>query len=222
MLSIDKRSEELSSRAALFRILARGFACPVEGHAVEIREALTVLDWKQRYGDAGRRLRHTRHAWQSVNDDRLTADYVRLFTETGPVSLHETAYESGSMATRAVALADISGLYEAFGFYHGDSELPDHLGAELAFSNLLLLKERYARNSNLKAQACFAAQTIAVFLQQHLGRWVNAFEQRIAAADNETPYHDLATLLAATVRQECRHRRVHPESVQTHTKHEVA
>lgn len=222
MQNIAKRSEELSRRAALFRMLAHAFACPAEGRAVEIREALTLIGCKERYGDVSRCLRHTQHAWQSVNDDRLAADYVHLFTETGPVSLHETAYEGGSMATRAVALADIGGLYRAFGFYHDDSELPDHLGVELAFSNLLLLKERYAWNTNLKAQACFAAQTIAVFLQQHLGRWVNAFEQRVAAVDNETPYHDLAALVAAAVRQECRRRRVHPQSVQAYTQHEVA
>lgn len=213
---------EITQRALLFRTLACAFAYPIEGRALEIREALCALAWTAGTDDIGRGVQGIRDAWRSVNDARLAADYRRLFGRGGPVALNETGYDAPSMAARAVVLADIDGLYRSFGFSPKSSELPDRLEAELDFVAVLLLKESYARTSDLKAQRRIAAQAIAAFLQQHLGRWVDRFADAIAAVDADTPYDGFARLLGVAVARECRQRRVRRAHTSGGMSHEVA
>lgn len=220
MAATDKRSTDASRRVAVFGLLARAFARPAPGRAGEVRDALTILASATEDARLIQYLRSARQAWRSVNDHELAKDYARLFDSA--VSLHETTYDGRSMAARAVALADIEGLYQAFGFRHDEAELSDHIAAELSFLSLLLRKESYALANDLTAQADLAGHTASVFLKQHLGRWVDVLEQQIRTVDTETPYYDLLVLLVVAVGQECRRRRVRPKGVRAYLKHEIA
>lgn len=220
MAAIDKRSTDASHRVAVFGLLARAFARPTPGRAAEIRDALTVLASRTQDARLVQYLRSAWQAWRSIDDRELTEDYARLFDSA--VSLHETMYDGRSMAARAVVLADIEGLYQAFGFRHDDAELPDHIAAELSFLSLLLRKESYALANDLTAQAGLATHTASVFLKQHLGRWVDALEQQIRAIGTETPYYDLVVLLVVALGQECRRRRVRPKGIHADLKREFA
>lgn len=208
------KPEELVCRAALFGLLSRAFAYPTASCAAEVRELLADLAKKGENDRKliARRLRGAERAWRAARDQELTDDYQRLFAASGRIPLHETAYVADTAARRAVQLADIAGLYRAFGFDapHDDPEITDHISAEAAFLSFLLMKEMQALRRGVKGQGRIAGDGVRVFLEYHLGRWINGLARQIGRRRAATPYHELGVLLLAVVAQECRRRHVRP------------
>jgi DMSO reductase family type II enzyme chaperone len=211
-------TEALLARAALWRVLARGFAYPEDGHAralakdfARLRDSDGAREFSPRLH---RHIARAARAWRAAGDGACAAEYMRLFLGSGPVSLHETAYGDGRrIAGRPAELADIAGFYSAFGFAVSAAapDLPDHLCAEIEFASLLLLKQAYARTQPNPAHAALTRAAAREFLAQHLGRWAGALAAAIAANRAAAPYAELAALLTETVTVECRRARAAPE-----------
>jgi DMSO reductase family type II enzyme chaperone len=201
----------MMSRAALFRLLALGFAYPAPGHASEMRKTFFQLGAAVRRGlfspSLARSIGAAQRVVSAAGDAALAAEYLRLFSGRGAVSLHEAAYGDGRrIAGRPAELADISGFYLAFGVSasDGDPDLPDHLSAELEFLSLLLLKESHATLRGWRAKSRIARDAAKAFLEDHLGRWVGAFARDLARADASPSYQALARLVCSAVDSECR------------------
>jgi DMSO reductase family type II enzyme chaperone len=208
------------SRAALFRLLAAGFAYPAAGHVAEMRSAFFRLARARRGGAFAPSLAGcitgAQNAWHAAADAALAAEYLRLFSGSGPVSLHEAAYGDGRrMAGRPVELADISGFYHAFGLSTSDRnpDLPDHLSAELEFVSLLLLKEGQAEDLGWPAKSRIARDAAKGFLESHLGRWVAAFARDLRRVDASPPYQALARLMCTAASSECRRLGARPKLI---------
>jgi TorA maturation chaperone TorD len=207
------------SRAALFRLLAEGFAYPATGHSADMQRGFSRLA----PGVRGRvfapplasAVTAARRAWAAAADATLAGEYLRLFSGNGPVSLHEAAYGDGRrIAGRSVELADISGCYLAFGVSASgsDPDLPDHLSAELEFISLLLLKESHAAAQGWSMKSRIARDAAKAFLEGHLARWVGALATSLSQAGACAPYQALARLTCVAVAAECRNLGARPRS----------
>ena len=212
----DKQAQELLARAAVFRLLARGFAYPAEGHAREMQQAFARLyeaDRSTRFVPrVSLALTRAQQEWRHADGNETSREYMRLFLGSGPVSLHETAYGDGRrIAGRPVELADISGFYAAFGFAlsESDPDLPDHLCAELEFYSLLLVKQAYAILRGWLPKAHIAREAAKTFLEQHLGRWIGTLKTSLQE-NNALLYLNLADAVETLVETESKRLRVQP------------
>ena len=163
-------------------------------------------------------------ALRSADETTLRTDYFRLFLGNGPVSLHESAYGDGRrIAGRPHELADISGFYGAFGLRLSDADpnLPDHLGYELEFYSLLLVKQAYADRGGRSLNREVTRRAAKLFLEYHLGRWVEAFVQTLRENEASTPYRELARALEMLIRAEIKRSRVRPFLASGRLPHDV-
>jgi DMSO reductase family type II enzyme chaperone len=204
--------EQLLRTAAAFRAVAQGFAYPGPGQHQVVVKALAALHTPWIRG-ARLPVGRLRRAWEEADGAALQAEYLRLFSGRGPVSLHETAYGDGRrIAGRAAELADIAGFYAAFGLElkQSDPDLPDHIACELEFYSLLLVKQAYAQTRGHKLEHSIAQRAARRFLEQHLGRWVAPLERSIGEAGASAPYRLLGAFLDALVQAEGRRLRARP------------
>jgi TorA maturation chaperone TorD len=141
--------------------------------------------------------------------EELRAEYDRLFglvlaRECPP---NETEYHPSSEPFfRSQQLADIAGFYRAFGLdpSSADAERPDHLGLELEFMALLLMKKRLTLASPdegpeaaERARVCDEAQRN--FFREHLAWWVPAFATGLRRKAGHGFYAAAGQVLAALV-----------------------
>ncbi len=167
----------LIRRAALLRLLAAGFLYPDAALKQRLLKDIAAMP----AGDAAApALAALERAWSMADEESLTDEYSRLFIGGDAVVLHETTY---SGTGRSTELADINGFYLAFGFdlRAGQHEVADHLGVELEFYSLLLLKQAYALEQGWQDKFEITRDAAKAFLADHLGRWVDSVRERAAA-----------------------------------------
>lgn len=131
----------------------------------------------------------------------LQMQYLHSFGAAGSLC-YETEYGLPHEFRQSQELADISGFYNAFGFYNGGQvrERPDHLAVELEFMQALALKEAHALLNGPAEHAEMCAIAQAKFLAEHLGAWVGLFAQSLALNAQEGPYFALAQFTSEFVR----------------------
>lgn len=205
-----QEAQELLKRATAFRVLAAAFAYPVPGHRRSLTEQIRRLAPAAGNGEdlpVARSLGRLWRAWAGADEERIRAEYARLFLGSGPVSLHETAYGDGRrIAGRTAELADISGFYLAFGvrLSQTDPDLPDHVCSELEFYSLMLIKAAYAGRSGWTPKGDITRRALRKFLEQHLGRWTGSLARDVGQCTSAPPYLQLARALQALIRSELR------------------
>lgn len=210
--------QELLARAAIFRALAGAFAYPEAGGARDLTAQFRKLASAAtpQHQPLAQALRRLSRAWAGVAEDRLRAEYARLFLGSGPVVLHETAYgDARRIAGQTTELADISGFYTAFGLRPSttDPDLPDHLCAELEFCSVLLIKAAYANRCGWSLKGEIARRALRTFLEQHLARWSGTLAGELGHHAGTAPYRELAHALTALIRAECRCLGARPQPV---------
>jgi TorA maturation chaperone TorD len=197
--------------ARRLRCLAEGFAYPGAGHRARMLQQLAAVPrHHQRRSRAA--WSAVKRAWRDARQEALEAEYTRLFFGAASLSPRETAYGDGRrIAGRPVELADINGFYQAFALEPSDTsdQLPDHIAVELEFLASLHLKLAYAQMSHQRARGRVVEQAMAVFLEQHLGRWYRAFAGGLVAST--LPYATLGRVLVQELDAEVRHAAVHPK-----------
>jgi len=210
-------ARRLLEEAALFGALAHAWEYPGSGRHAGVVDALRRVRAAQprlrARGALGAAFATAEHAWSAAAPDALVAEYLRLFRGSVPCPLHETAYGDGQrLGGREVELADIRGFYAAFGFTlaPGTPDLPDHLGAELEFVSLLLVKQAYALEAGLADGVRVVKRATADFLEQHLGRWLPAWLGRLQECEAAEAYASLGVLVHRVVGSACARRRLAP------------
>lgn len=195
--------QRLLGRAAIYQLLALALAYP-DREAVETLDLyLADLSAHPTFGELGLepRLRAVVDARPRVSE----AEHTRLFAGAVVCSPYETAYVRQPFA-RSRQLADIAGFYEAFGLRPAEGSRarpPDFIATELEFMSLLLRKEAYASLSGWDDRRAVAADAARGFLEDHLGRWYEAFGDEIdACSDPRSFYVQVADLLRAFVAAE--------------------
>ncbi|HYA20210.1 MAG TPA: molecular chaperone TorD family protein [Burkholderiales bacterium] len=219
--------EDLLAKAAILRVMAQAFAYPQVGYKTRMLREFAKLKKacdRPGLGCIAHAINSVSRALRNADDTTLRAEYFRLFLGNGPVLLHEAAYGDGQrIAGRPHELADISGFYSAFGLRLSDDDpnLPDHLSSELEFYSLLLVKQAYADRGGQKQNREVTRRAAKVFLEYHLGRWVEAFAQTLRENEPPAVYRELAHALQTLIRGEIKRSRVRPFLASGRLPHDV-
>ena len=192
------------SRAAIYRVLATAFTYPHRGHADDIARATAAA-----LGGAPATVRSTlaelARRLDAHEADALAEQYVALFDRPVAGPPYEGAYGTPQMSGKAMHLADIAGFYAAFGMMASgrQPDADDHIGAELEFMGALVWKEAWARAHRNTDHAAIARDAQRTFLEEHLGRWGDAFAARVLDAAPAGLYGTAARLLRLWLLDEC-------------------
>jgi TorA maturation chaperone TorD len=137
--------------------------------------------------------------------EALPERYVALFDRQVACPPYEGAYGLPQMSGKAMQLADIAGFYTAFGMTAAgrQPDADDHIGAELEFIGVLALKEAWALAEGQADNARIARDAQRAFLDEHLGRWGEAFAARVLDTAAHGLYASAARLLRAWLGEEC-------------------
>ncbi len=192
--SVEQARESLL-RAEGYRVLAAALRYPDEHELRELFAEETSADSV---------LQKIAQTLLPAVDADLEGEFNRLFAQSVAVSPHERAYTGGDLGP---GLGQLAALYQAFGLRCGgrDSEVPDHIGAELEFAAFLCLKEALHREEGT-AEALEAVSVVRAarktFMQEHLGRWIAAFADKLRDTTRHKYYADLALLLRDWVQRD--------------------
>lgn len=118
---------------------------------------------------------------------------------------YETEYGQSHIFQQTQTLADVAGFYTAFGLQPAPTmhERLDHISVELEFMHFLCLKEAHALvNGHAEEQLGVCRQAQRKFLDEHLGQWVLAFIEGLAAKASENVYQRVAAVLGAFLSSE--------------------
>ncbi len=134
--------------------------------------------------------------------------YRHLFGHTarGAVPPYGAEYGSDTLFQQPQRLADIAGIFAAFGMRvdPAEHERVDHVRCQLEFLAFLACKEAYEiehREEDWRDEVCKAER---LFLRQHLGRFAPALGERLHQEDGGGFYGVLGVLLRGFVEAECR------------------
>lgn len=144
----------------------------------------------------------------------LQSEYIGIFDRGGQTNpIFETEYDRRRALAKGNELSDIAGFYQAFGFEldpgPGGMEMLDHVGIELEFYALMLMKEIHLSESGDGAGVGIVGDARAKFLTAHLGRFVAAIGRRPGVV--ESPFYGrVFSWCAGLVAEECRRLGVEP------------
>jgi nitrate reductase assembly molybdenum cofactor insertion protein NarJ len=178
---LPEEARAAAMEAAFLRLLGLLFERPRPGWAGEV-QSLAGETSDPRLRDLAPQALITREG-----------DYLALFGPGGCVSPREVAYvrfrDPGQM------MADLSGLYAAFGFRPRAEDPIDHIGVETGFAGFLVLKAAYALSVGNSESADQARKTLALFLETHLRPFAASLRARLAGAP--LPHVERAATLLA-------------------------
>lgn len=168
--------------------------------------------------------RHLRGYLQDILGDRqaqkdLCSLYVDTFERARPVaSLYSSEYGLGRSLAKGQDLLDVATYYRSFGFEMGDAsesrEIVDHLGVELEFYGLLVLKRGALIDDGDGDGVAIVDAARQRFMHDHLGGFPGALLTRDASQKPKdgdgapvvmfSPfYRDVLQCVTALVRREC-------------------
>jgi TorA maturation chaperone TorD len=201
-MSARSRLQRAFDRAVLYRLCATALGYPAPGHLAEVTRLARAAQGAQ--GPPVSRLAALASAAASAHESQVGAEYVLLFDGAARCAPYEGAYGPPQMTGKAAQLADIAGFYRAFGLESTgvQSDVEDHIAAELEFMSALALKEAWAVAEGDAEAAEITRRAGVAFLTDHLGRWAEAFAAEVEKATPLPFYTAAASLLSTWVRAE--------------------
>ncbi|SEQ33719.1 TorD/DmsD family molecular chaperone [Natrinema salaciae] len=204
------RPQQHVHRSRLYKLASMAFDRPTD----DLRDALVsdafddqLVESAAVLGDE--RLReHAETVATESPDDRDAADecystYASLFgfEQGGKIPQYEIDTGPGTIVTSTDTLADVAGFYGAFDLdlEEGNRERVDHLCVELEFVSHLALQTAYLQQSGDETGVDVVRNAQADFLEDHLGRWVPRFRDRVRDESDAPFYQALAELVVALV-----------------------
>ncbi len=142
------------------------------------------------------------------NIQDLQSEYISIFDngrDSNPIC--ETEYDRRRALGKGNELSDIAGFYHAFGFELDSKadgmEMLDHVGIELEFYSLLLMKQLHLQENKDQQGVEIVEDGRKKFLQAHLGRFVGAIGHRPGVRNSEF-YSQVFNWGAKLVEDECK------------------
>jgi len=141
-----------------------------------------------------------------ANLDRLRQEYQATFGGPLPGTLPplEAEYDQAHVFAKSHTLADLAGLYRAFGLQSAEGmHRVDHIAVELEFAHVLAAKEARAAERGEAERAATCREARRILLAEHLGAWGIPYLGRV---DQEIfgVYAGVAERARAFLLQECR------------------
>jgi TorA maturation chaperone TorD len=198
-------SETLSARAVLWGWAARAFAYP----GTERERTFAEQPARARLAEAaaaadpdGGVTSALQSVWAAVDEPdngaiTLAEEHTFLFGRHVRVPPYESSYVLEPGTDRSTHLAEIGGLYAAFGLTISAAhpDMPDHVGAECELLAVLLAKEAYALAQGWSSRAKLTRRARRKLVFEHLRRWLPAFAARLDKHHRRSLYPALGKLL---------------------------
>ena len=187
--SIVTANTALTARAALWAWAARAFSYPMPEferalHEPAERERLAAVTDAACAGQAVALA--LAEVWEVVDapvgrPGGLAEEHTFLFGRHVRVPPYESSYVLEPGTDRSTHLAEIGGLYAAFGLTVASAhpDMPDHLGAECELLAVLLAKEAYALARGWASRAKLTRRARRKLVIEHLQRWLPSFAERL-------------------------------------------
>ncbi len=193
-------SERLLLRARAFETLAVAFGYPDDSRRARLDALLDGLSGFADEAPGGAELLELRAAYAGSEPADVEATFNRLFSGAMDSVPFETAYER-DIFRKQHALADIAGFYRAFRLdVPAASRMQvDHVGVELDFCAQVLARWAYAVDASLEDRAEACRDALAKFVEDHLGRFVDALAEAVASQDGGPFFVALANATRAVV-----------------------
>jgi nitrate reductase assembly molybdenum cofactor insertion protein NarJ len=163
---LDPAQRRLLEQAAEWRLLGLLLECPSE-------------EWRRQVGALAAELRAEglREAAQAALGQAGQGFYHALLGPGGAAPGREAAAQPASDPGRL--MAELTAVYEAFGYRPGSPEPPDHVSVEAGFLGYLRLKQAYALACGQADWAERAAQAARRFLAEHLSGLAEALARTL-------------------------------------------
>lgn len=168
-----------------------------------LREPVPVLPNRQDFESLWRDVKMDSDAFPLLKDPENVEESFRsifghnLSPDCPP---YETHYGKVGVFRKSHTMADLAGLYRAFGVETaaGDRRV-DHLPVQIEFAGLLLYKEALAleRGDEEKAEVCSKAR--AKLIHEHLAIWVPAFSEAVSKKNAGNYFEAIVRRLAAFI-----------------------
>src|SRR3990172_7255867 len=147
----------------------------------------------------------------SFSRELLMGEYVRFLTLKSKCPPYETEYRSEISPFPANEVADIAGFYRAFGM-NFVKDRPDFIGTELEFMHLVTLKEAGAAAEGDRRRVPLCISTQKKFLTEHLGRWVDGYEEALFAEESLV-YRPVTSFIRRWIDLECKGLGLSPQKI---------
>lgn len=192
-------------RADMYRLLALALDRPGEDSV----DALQTLAAEILEDDHIQKDTHGLSTWlaelvaqvTTLSLDDWTAEYHRLFVNEVFVPPSEGSY---GLVERGAVIGDVSGFYEAFCMQVSDAAgPPDQMKIEMMFLCLLALKEANAVQQQLTDKIEITRDAEKKFLDDHVGRWLPQFAERLWSCAHHPFYRAVSRLMVAWLAAEC-------------------
>lgn len=174
---MSEAPRELLREAADWRLLSLLFDYPAGG-------------WREQVGalrrEAGGAL--LRQAADAALAGASEGEHQSIFGPGGPAPAREASYQSG--VGLGYLLAELTAIYEGFGYTPATAETPDHAAVETGFVAFLKFKQAYALASGSPAEAAMCDEAAAYFIREHLRVLAGPLAGRLEAG--APPYLALA------------------------------
>lgn len=192
-------------RADIYRLLALILDRPSDGS----RETVQELAAEILADDHIQKDNHGLNTWlaelvaqlATLTLDEWSAEYHRLFVNEVFVPPSEGSY---GLVERGAILGDVSGFYKAFCMQVSDEVgPPDQMKIEMMFLCLLALKEANAIQQQLVDKLEITRDAEKKFLDDHVGRWLPQFSERLWNCAHHPFYRAASRLMMAWLAAEC-------------------
>ena len=212
-ITVEKNIRQALVRADLWLLISQGFYTPT----AKTREKFLAI--ANDLSDELEKINHPlqslvsqwKEAYQSADLKALEYEYHSLFTTDVLVNPYEGGYQRQD---RGGVIGDICAFYQAFELTPEDHcGPPDSLWNECAFLSWMSLKEANALEQKLFEALDITRSSAAKFLQDHLGRWVGAFCNRLIQTSGNPVFvlgADLMLKLTSMCLDEFEVKEVHP------------
>lgn len=188
-------------RADVYRLLALGFEFPGSS-LLETLHALVEELIESSFGKPDlRELIDKLSQESSGNQEAIENSYHHLFSTVVTCPPCEGSYLK---TERGAVIGDITSFYRAFELQTTVGEgPPDAIKMELGFMSFACLKEAKARHEELSRELKTIQRAQALFLNDHLGRWIPSFTRQLKSQTDNPFYETLASLLSFWIHEEC-------------------
>ena len=130
-----------------------------------------------------------------LND--LVLEYTRLFIGPGKhIVPYESVYRDNEDALWSETTVEVKNFIESSGleYSYNWSGLPDHIGVELEFMQVLTCHEKEAWSRDDKETAIRCLEFEKRFVDEHLSQWVPIFCDKVKKETRTTFYREMAEL----------------------------
>lgn len=195
-----RRANDAALRSIAYGAMAKAFGYPTPGTRTDVLDAMESIrpDVAALGETAAAACSTLVESLRNLRDAQLEAEYISTFTHVCAADCNpcETSYLCKHLFQVSQTLAELNGLYHAFGVEPA-GERPDHISVQLEFLSYLTYREAGEEMRGEAERAEESRKARRLFLERHVGRWFRTFLFLVRRKARNGPYHAVADFCEA-------------------------